>query len=323
MEMSVHDATLNPSDGLKHAAHFLQYLKRGEMPYRVLIESDGGPDHNLTFLRNIVFNFGMFLASEIDILILTRGVSGLSCYNTCEKVMSNLSIGTIGLSLMMDPDADEWLMNDVIGGVTTMKGVRKSIGEWDEAIPIAIGILERRLAKIEGGNNASDEMDVSNGSEDEDEANITSQLGDKIVRFFEGYGRFIGEVTSINPNAPEGKCIRIKYEDDDEEDITQEQFDAFQKESSIPIGGKGFRFIKKFGGAGYFSATVIRILPNGKRLCKFCDGQELSYTLDKLQRYSNIKLKERNESEGEDDSDDSEDEVDSDSDAEMADTNDG
>ena len=78
---SPHDCTLHPSTGLKHAAHFYQYLLHvakenlsedeydmvdGLLPYVVLLETDGRPDHNCTFLYNILFIFRVFLVGNID-----------------------------------------------------------------------------------------------------------------------------------------------------------------------------------------------------------------------------------------------------------------
>ena len=85
--MSVHDHTLDPSTGLKHCAHYYQYLLhvvkeeqsitgtaeelKEHLPHAVLIETDGGPDHNLTFLNNIISLLGLFLDENMDKLTAT------------------------------------------------------------------------------------------------------------------------------------------------------------------------------------------------------------------------------------------------------------
>lgn len=166
--VSTHNATLDPSTGMKHIAHFYQYLLhvareqsavedidelKKELPYVVLFETDGGPDHNLTFLKNQLALFGLFLAGNMDKLSATRCCSGYSFLNVCERLMSLLTIGMSGLSLMMDPNADSFLMEDVIGNVSSMKGVRESIAEYDDAVAKVLGILERRLERVAAANN--------------------------------------------------------------------------------------------------------------------------------------------------------------------------
>ena len=161
--VTTHNATLDPSSGLKHIAHFYQYMLhvareqsavedieqlRKELPYVVLIETDGGPDHNLTFLKNILSLFGLFLVGNMDKLTATRCCSGLSFMNVAERLMSLLTLGMSGLSLMMDPNADSFLMEDVIGNISSMKGVRDSIAEYDDAVKKVLDILERRLKRV-------------------------------------------------------------------------------------------------------------------------------------------------------------------------------
>ena len=76
--------------------------------------------------------------------------------------MSNLNIGQAELSLMMDPNVDRFLIEDVIGGTTSMKAVRQNIYDYDAAVAIAVDILKRRLALLDGGSNGSEEADSSN-----------------------------------------------------------------------------------------------------------------------------------------------------------------
>ena len=52
----------------------------------------------------------------MDKLTFTVYCPWLSFVNICERAMSNLNIGQAGLSLMMDPNADRFLIEDVIGG---------------------------------------------------------------------------------------------------------------------------------------------------------------------------------------------------------------
>ena len=119
---------------------------------------------------------------------------------------------------------------------------------------------------------------------------VTAKVGDDTMRFFERHGKFKGIVQAINLDAPDDKCIRVLYEDGDEEDLTQDELDLYSAEASIAIGDVGFRFIKKFGRHGYFSGKVIEIQSNEKRMCSFCDGERYSYTLAQLEGYAKKKV---------------------------------
>eukprot|EP00957_Ditylum_brightwellii_P022780 1718313-Ditylum_brightwellii.AAC.1 len=78
--VALHDAVLDPSSGLKHAAYYFQLLQllaqetcsKVSCAYKVLLECDGGADHNITFLTNQLALFGLFLASRMDKLDTTR-----------------------------------------------------------------------------------------------------------------------------------------------------------------------------------------------------------------------------------------------------------
>ena len=53
--------------------------------YNILIECDGGPDHNLTIVSNQVSIFGLFLVGNMDKIISICGFPALSYLNTVEK----------------------------------------------------------------------------------------------------------------------------------------------------------------------------------------------------------------------------------------------
>jgi len=83
------------------------------------------------------------------------------------------------------------------------------------------------------------------------------------------------------PNDPTGKCIGVYYPDnDDQEFMSQEEFNAHASETSIGVGHVRFRFIKKIEGAGYISGRVLRIMKNKKCMCEFSeDRMQHPYTV--------------------------------------------
>jgi hypothetical protein len=114
------------------------------MPYEILIEADGGCDHNF-YLQNKLALFGLFLKSGVDKLIAIPGCPGLSYLNTEERAMSVLNIGLANLSLKLEPC--EWLTREVLHGASSMKAVRKAVCDYDIELPIALDILRRRRLK--------------------------------------------------------------------------------------------------------------------------------------------------------------------------------
>ena len=303
--VSVHDATLDPSSGMKNAAHFNQFLLRlarehdagreisaeeiDSLAYLVLIECDGGPDHNLTFLSNQLALFGLFLVGKMDKLTTTRGCPGLSYLLTAERAMSNLNRGLSSLALRLDPNMPQWL-RDILASVNSMKGTRNAIAEYDDISAHAIDTLERRLARLSVVVATSDD-NIENAVVTTDQNDASgAKVGDRVRKFFAYYGWFMGEVLQINPDAEDAKFIRVKYDDGDIEDMTQADFDSLLEQANIPIDAIGSRFIKKFG-RYYFNGEVIRILGDEKRICRFNDGEHHSYSLAKLEKFS----KERND----------------------------
>ena len=291
--VSVHDRTLNPSTGLQHSANSYDYILRQAkkrcnaddvdnletlkrfFPLLLHIETDGGPDHNFTFLRNTMALFGLFLICDVDKLTATRCCPGLSFLNIVERAMSLVNMGISSLSLAIDPNADKFLVDEVIKGMSSMKNVRESISDYDKAMQAAIEIIERQLNKLSVHEESDEESSEEESSASEEESSegdsseemtvahssITCKVGDEVVKFFPSYGRFKGRVSRINGDDEDGKFIHIIFEDGEEVDYSQkevdQEVDEFTALSAIPVGEVGFQFIKRFGTAGYFSGSVI------------------------------------------------------------------
>eukprot|EP00957_Ditylum_brightwellii_P035292 2676588-Ditylum_brightwellii.AAC.1 len=63
------------------------------MPYIFLAQTNGGPDHNLTFLWSKLAAAGLFFLGNTDCLIMIRGCLQISYLNTVEQSMAILNIG--------------------------------------------------------------------------------------------------------------------------------------------------------------------------------------------------------------------------------------
>lgn len=283
--------------GIKHAAHLVAFAKEHaankSLPYGILMEADGGPDHNITHLSNQLALFGIFLSLEIDVLKVFRGCPGLSYLTTAERAMSTLNLLFSCCASKMDLLSNHWLLNEVIKSASSMKAVRDAIMQYDTEFPIAVAVLERCIASAAAVvNNHTENVNA----EVRDVLGVASvgnsqdyDVGDYVRKFFPSYGWFEGTITSIKPDALSNKTIRVTYLDGDEEDITEQELHEFKEKAAIPIGEIGFLFIKKFNGQ-YFSSKVIRIYPRSeKRLCRFNDGKQHQYSLNQIEKYTKLR----------------------------------
>jgi len=124
-------------------------------------------------------------------------------------------------SLAIDPNADKFHTDDeVIKGMSSMKNVRESISGYDEAMQVAIEIIERQLKKLSVHEESDEESSEEESSEEDSSeemtvanSGITSKVGDKVVKFFPSYGRFNGRVSCINGDKEDGKFIHIIFEE--------------------------------------------------------------------------------------------------------------
>eukprot|EP00957_Ditylum_brightwellii_P038933 2941580-Ditylum_brightwellii.AAC.1 len=109
------------------------------MPYKLLVEADGGPDHAFS-LQNWCALFALFLVSNVDKLVADCGCPSLSYLNTVERKMSVLSIGTNNYAASIKPE--QWLLDEVLANMMSMKAVRKAVEECDSEFHAAIAALQ-------------------------------------------------------------------------------------------------------------------------------------------------------------------------------------
>eukprot|EP00957_Ditylum_brightwellii_P210085 15364552-Ditylum_brightwellii.AAC.2 len=174
-------------------------------------------------------------------------------------------------------------MDDVIRNITTTKVIRQNIIDYDAAVVKVLGILKHCLKHVDGSTSVPTSNDTSADS-------VTASA---IVMDEDDSGPTItAKSEAINLDVEDEKCIRVMYKDGDVEDLTQEDFDSFNAEASVPIGEVGFCFMKKFGRHEYFSGRVIDILPSDKHMCSFSDGERHAYTCAQLEVYARIKVTE-------------------------------
>lgn len=99
--VSLKDATMQPSNPLRHAAETLAAIKlAGRQNIKVLvIKTDGGSDRNTTRVAVQLAFLALALELQLHCIVLMRTTPGQSYVNPVERVMSLLSLALNGVAL--------------------------------------------------------------------------------------------------------------------------------------------------------------------------------------------------------------------------------
>jgi hypothetical protein len=91
IEVVCRDAVFDGSDVFKHTGQLWQSIQdRPSKPAVVLIQTDGGPDHCLKFLRSQLALIALFKIGNFDHVVAIRGAPGGSALNKCEHGASSI-----------------------------------------------------------------------------------------------------------------------------------------------------------------------------------------------------------------------------------------
>ena len=159
MEVSIHDHTFKPLNVFAHMTTVLLELERRAlqkcngtenskkfMPYFLFMEADGGPDHNITFVRSKLAVTALWLVTGIDRIASVRCCAGWSALNTAEKGMGLLNMGWSN-SAFSFPDYDKlppWFWK-LIKPMNSMATVRKEINTYDREFSLVVNLKKRKL----------------------------------------------------------------------------------------------------------------------------------------------------------------------------------
>jgi hypothetical protein len=138
--VGIKDAILEASSPLRHSTELGKILKEQEgNPEILLLYTDGGPDHNVTFLSVQLGLIAVFLHHDLDMLEAVRTAPYHSWKNLCKRVNCILNIGLQAVELMrgrMD-DASEKKVSNCNTMDEMRKVVRENPGlkeEWEDSI---------------------------------------------------------------------------------------------------------------------------------------------------------------------------------------------
>ena len=99
--VGIKDAMLEASSPLRHSTELSKLLREQQLNNPiVLIYTDGGPDHNNTFLSVKLGLIALFLHHDLDMIEAVRTAPYQSWKNPCERVNCILNLGLQAVGLM-------------------------------------------------------------------------------------------------------------------------------------------------------------------------------------------------------------------------------
>ena len=108
--VTLKDKVMQPSNALRHATELSKVIESNfssQVPQILLLISDGGSDHRVTFLSVKVALIAIFLKLDVDMLIAIRTCPYQSWSNMAERVMSTLNLALQNVSLAREEMAPE------------------------------------------------------------------------------------------------------------------------------------------------------------------------------------------------------------------------
>lgn len=121
--VGIKDSIFQGSDPLRHIVELLIVLRlqRAELPPYLCLFSDGGGDHNVTFLFVQCMLLALFRIGNFDVLNVGRCAPNQSYINPAERCMSLLNIGMQGLAIERDHSGP---FEEIIKNCKSMKDIR-------------------------------------------------------------------------------------------------------------------------------------------------------------------------------------------------------
>ena len=102
----------------------------------LLLYTDGGPDHSITFMTVILALLCLFLTGDLDFIIAARTCPQQSWKNCVEKIMCILNLAMYGVALVRAEMPDD-MEEECRKAKKSMAGVRKAQAskEWQATHP--------------------------------------------------------------------------------------------------------------------------------------------------------------------------------------------
>ena len=117
------DLIFEPSSAARHAAELYEIVDRTNKPY-LFLYTDGGPDHQVKFIKTQLAPISLFLALDLDYLIAVRTLPGHSWKNPVKRIISILNLGLQCVGLMRQEM--EVGLEEIMSKCNSMNDIRKA-----------------------------------------------------------------------------------------------------------------------------------------------------------------------------------------------------
>ena len=126
--VTLKDKVIQPSSALRHAAEQYKILST-DFPnsHVLLLVSDGGPDHRLTYSSVQVSLLSVFVHLNLDMLVAVRTCPYQSWNNIAERVMSTLNLGLQNVALCRKAMPEEF--EKAVANKNTLADIREVINK--------------------------------------------------------------------------------------------------------------------------------------------------------------------------------------------------
>lgn len=122
--VTVKDKVSQPSSALRHSTELSNLLQGESLKPILLMISDGGPDHRVTFPSVKLSLIALFCSLNLDMLVSVRTCPYQSWTNLAERVMSTLNLALQNVALARKPMEEHF--EALIKGKSLLKEVRKA-----------------------------------------------------------------------------------------------------------------------------------------------------------------------------------------------------
>jgi hypothetical protein len=142
------DAVFQASSPIRHTTELSSILIKADVNKPILLlYTDGGPDHRLTYMSVKVALLCLFFKHNLDMLIAVRTPPYHSWKNPVERIMSLLNLALQAVGIMRQPMNAE--MEALIAPCNSMKAIRKSAERNPDLRDAYIDSLQSSKALLE------------------------------------------------------------------------------------------------------------------------------------------------------------------------------
>jgi len=159
VHIGLKDPIFQPSNSLRHMTELYNILlQTGQNNPFLMLYTDGGPDHKITYLHVQLSLIAIFKALDLDYLVAVRILSGHSWKNPVERIMSILNLGMQSIGLMRVKMSEE--CENIINTCNNIEDIREKAKESSQlenelleslqpTIELLSSIFERQSLKEE------------------------------------------------------------------------------------------------------------------------------------------------------------------------------